>query len=233
MENPTLLPQVVFQWGPLVVNQSVVLTWILMAFLAMTSWLLTRNLRLKPGMLQTVLEGVLSAMEEGVRSVLPNHAPLVFPFLATLWIFILSANLVGLFPGLDSPTARLDVTASLAVLVFLSVHWFGIRADGIKSYLAHYIRPNPLLLPFHIISEFSRTLALAVRLFGNIMSLELAAFLVLLVAGFLVPVPILMLHIVEAVIQAYLFGMLALIYIAGGIQTQELRIKKMKGKSHE
>ena len=107
--------------------------------------------------------------------------------------------------------------------MFLSVHWFGIRSEGLKAYLGHYLRPTPLLLPFHIISEITRTVALAVRLFGNIMSLEMAALLILMVAGFLAPVPILMLHIVEALVQAYIFGMLALIYVAGSIQSQQLR----------
>ena len=106
------------------------------------------------------------------------------------------------------------------------MHWFGIRSEGIKIYLKHYVRPSPFLLPFHLISEVSRTLALAIRLFGNIVSLELTALIVLMVAGFLAPIPILMLHIVEAVIQAYIFGMLALIYIAGGIQSQVLRREK-------
>jgi F-type H+-transporting ATPase subunit a len=117
----------------------------------------------------------------------------------------------------------------LALLVFLSVHWFGVRIEGIGSYLRHYLKPSPLLLPFHVISEISRTLTLAVRLFGNIMSLEMAALLVLLVAGFLAPIPLLMLHIVEALIQAYIFGMLTLIYIAGAIQTQESRQEDKKG----
>ena len=161
----------------------------------------------------------------------PGKCELVFPFIATLWIFILLANLTGIIPGLHSPTSDLSVTSSLAVLVFLSVHWFGIRAEGLKAYLKHYVTPSPILLPFHLISEVSRTLALAVRLFGNVMSLEIGYALILLVAGFLVPVPLLMLHLVEAVIQAYLFGMLALIYIAGGIQAQELRREKERGAS--
>jgi F-type H+-transporting ATPase subunit a len=105
------------------------------------------------------------------------------------------------------------------VLVFLSVHWFGIRSMGLRDYLRHYLSPTPILLPFHIISEITRTLALAVRLFGNMMSLELVALLLLWVGGLLVPIPILMLHIVEALVQAYIFGMLALIYIASAIQT--------------
>jgi F-type H+-transporting ATPase subunit a len=111
----------------------------------------------------------------------------------------------------------------MALLVFLSTHWFGIRIQGLKNYLRHYLTPSPILLPFHLVSEITRTIALAVRLFGNIMSLEMAALLILLVAGFLAPVPILMLHVIEALVQAYIFGMLALIYVAGGIQSQQFR----------
>jgi F-type H+-transporting ATPase subunit a len=172
---------------------------------------------------------VIAAIDDAIRAVLPTHVHLVFPFVATLWIFIVTANLIGLVPGLHAPTGELSVTASLALLVFLSVHWFGVRIEGIGSYLRHYLKPSPLLLPFHVISEISRTLTLAVRLFGNIMSLEMAALLVLLVAGFLAPIPLLMLHIVEALIQAYIFGMLTLIYIAGAIQTQESRQEDKKG----
>ena len=147
----------------------------------------------------------------------------LLPFIATLWLFIIVANLSGLIPGVYAPTGNLSTTAALAVLVFLAVHWFGIRAEGLRAYLRHYLAPMPLMLPFHLMSELTRTLALAIRLFGNIMSLEMAALLVLLVAGFLVPIPLLMLHIIEALIQAYIFGMLALIYIAGAIHSQHSR----------
>ena len=211
------------------VSSSVITSWGLMACLALVSWLSARKLRQSPANYQVVLEGVVSAMEDAIESVLPGRCDLVFPFVATLWIFILFANVTGIIPGLHSPTSDLSVTSSLAVLVFLSVHWFGIKAEGLRAYLKHYVSPSPILLPFHLISEVSRTLALAVRLFGNVMSLEIGYALVLLVAGFLVPIPLLMLHLVEAVIQAYLFGMLALIYIAGGIQAQELRREKERG----
>ena len=107
---------------------------------------------------------------------------------------------------------------ALALLVFVSTHWFGIRSQGVRNYLKHYLQPSPVLLPFHLVGEITRIVALAVRLFGNMMSL-----LILLVAGFLVPVPILALHIIEALVQAYIFGMLALIYVAGGIQSQQLK----------
>ena len=159
-------------------------------------------------------------IESAIATVLPERSPLLLPFVGTLWLFVAVANLIGLIPGLHAPTGDLSTTAALAIVVFLSVHWYGIRSAGLRAYLRHYLSPSPVLLPFHLLGEFSRTLALAVRLFGNIMSLEMAALLVLLVAGLLVPVPVLMLHVIEALVQAYIFGMLALIYIAGGMQSQ-------------
>lgn len=217
MEAPT----VVFYLGPLAITSIVVTTWGIMLILGFFCWFATRRLALSPGPLQTMLEGVVSAMEESIEALLPGRSRQLLPFIATLWIYIVIANLVGLIPQLHSPTANLSVTAGLALLVFLSVHWFGIRSAGMRGYLRHYLRPTPLLLPFHLISEITRTIALAVRLFGNMMSLELVALLVLLVAGLLVPVPLLMLHIVEALVQAYIFGMLALIFIAGAIQSRQ------------
>lgn len=226
MEGPGLLNGVLARLGPLEINGSVVTTWMVMLALALAAWLLTRKMQPVPTRTQLLLEGAITAMEDAIAAVLPRQVHRVYPFVATLWVFILAANLTGLVPGLHSPTADLSVTSSLALLVFGSVHWFGIRAEGLKNYLRHYVQPNPIMLPFHLVSEVSRTVALAVRLFGNMMSLELAAFLVVWIAGLLVPIPLLLLHIIEAIIQAYLFGMLALIYIAGGIQSQEVRKKK-------
>lgn len=214
-----------FNLGPLAITGVVMTTWVLTLLLGVGAWLATRRLRLDPSPLQTALEGIVGAMDEAVREVLPNHSEQVLPFVGSLWLYLVVANLVGLIPGFDSPTGNLSATSALAVLVFLSVHWFGIRSQGLAGYLRHYLAPNPILLPFHIISELSRTVALAVRLFGNIMSLEIAVLLVLLVAGFLAPIPLLMLHIVEALVQAYIFGMLALIYVAGGIQSHQLKVQ--------
>ena len=212
---------ILFRIGPFAITSIVVTTWGIMLLLGMFCWLATRRLALDPGPLQTMLEGVVSAIEESIRAVLPERAQLVLPFIGTLWIYIVISNLTGLIPHLHSPTGNLSVTAGLALLVFLSVHWFGVRSEGLRRYLAHYLSPTPILLPFHLISEVTRTVALAVRLFGNIMSLEMAALLILLVAGLLIPVPILMLHIVEGLVQAYIFGMLALIYVAGAMQSQK------------
>ena len=213
---------IVLQWGFLRITSTVITTWSILLLLGLGCWLATRRLSVEsPGLVQTALEGVVQAIEAAIEGVLPGRSGLLLPFVGTLWIFVSVANLTGLVPRLHSPTGDLAATAALAFVVFLSVHWFGIRSSSLKSYLHHYLSPSPILLPFHLLGELSRTLALAVRLFGNIMSLEMAALLVLLVAGLLVPVPILMLHIIEALVQAYIFGTLALIYIAGGMQSRE------------
>lgn len=217
---------VLLNLGPLPISETVVTTWAVMLCLLIVCWLSARRLALEPGGWQVVLEGMIGAIQDAIEAVLPECALTVLPFVASLWIFLVFANLIGIVPGLHSPTADLSTTSALALLVFLSVHWFGIRIHGLRQYVRHYVEPNPILLPFHIVSEISRTIALAVRLFGNIFSLEMAALLILLVAGFLVPVPVLLLHIVEALVQAYIFGMLALIYIAGGIESLEMKRTK-------
>ena len=160
MEESTI----VFYIGPLGITSIVITTWGIMLVLGILSWFVTRSLSLKPGPLQTTLEGIISTMETGIAAVLPGQARQLLPFIATLWIYIVIANLTGLIPQLHSPTGNLSVTAGLAILVFLSVHWFGIRQSGMR-YFKHYLSPTPLLLPFHLISEVTRTIALAVRLF--------------------------------------------------------------------
>lgn len=221
-----------FRVGPLEITGTVVTTWILMGALAVAARLVTRRLELEPGKVQTAVEGVVAVIAEAVEQVAGDDGRRIMPFIATLWIFLVVANLTGLVPGASSPTRDLAATAALAVLVFLSTHWYGVRIEGAKSYLRHYLEPSPLLLPFNLLGEITRTVALAVRLFGNIMSLEMAALLILLVAGFLAPIPILMLHVVEALVQAYIFGMLALIYVAGGIQSQRRKAagEKQRGE---
>ncbi len=216
--------------GPLMITNTVVTTWVIMGVLWILCWLVSRRLCTDPGPMQTAVEGIVSSIEDAVTAVAPQHAQRIMPFIGSLWIFLVIANLSGLIPGVHSPTRDLSATTALAIVVFLSTHWFGIRIQGLKNYLRHYLAPSPILLPFHLISEITRTVALAVRLFGNMMSLEMAALLILLVAGFLAPIPILMLHIIEALVQAYIFGMLALIYVAGGIQSQQLR--QQQGASH-
>lgn len=211
--------------GPLALREPLLLAVAVSALLVgLALWLGRRLAReAQPNRLQGWLEAAYSLMREAVAEVVaPGDVDRVLPFVGTLWLFLLIANLIGLVPGLSSPTRDLSITAALALVVMVSVHVYGIRAAGLRRYLAHYLQPSPILLPFHLISELTRTLALAIRLFGNMMSLEMAAMLVLLVAGLLVPIPLLVLHVVEALVQAYIFGMLALIYIASALEIQSL-----------
>lgn len=218
-------------FGPFHVSTSLVASIGLTVIVSGGGFLVARHMRRSPSTMQTMIEAIVTALEQAVAEVAGRHTERIMPFIGSLWIFLICANLLGLVPGLESPTRDLSVTAALSIMVFLSVHWFGIRTQGLRRYLGHYLTPSPILLPFHLISEVTRTVALAVRLFGNMMSLEMAALLILMVAGFLVPIPILMLHIVEALVQAYIFGMLALIYVAGGIQSQEER-QTERGEQH-
>lgn len=221
---------VLFSIGPLAITATVVTSWAIVALVWLLCVLLTRRLEVEPGPVQSALEGIVTVQEQAIAQVAPRQARQLLPFIGGLWVYLVIANLAGVVPGLSSPTADLSATLALAFLVFLSTHWFGIRDQGLRGYLRHYLSPSPILLPFHLVSEVTRTLALAIRLFGNMMSLEMAALLILLVAGFLVPVPILALHVIEALVQAYIFGMLALIYVGGGLQSQQ---RKTQDKQEE
>jgi len=225
MNQGDLQIEILFHIGPFAITSTVVTTWVIMGLLWIVSVSVTRRLRLDAGPVQVAIEGVVATIESAIAGVAPDYARRILPLIGTLWIYLVVANLAGLIPGAHSPTRDLSATAALAIVVFLSTHFYGIVISGPRNYFRHYLSPIPLLLPFHLISEVTRTVALAVRLFGNMMSLEMAALLILLVAGFLAPVPILLLHVVEALVQAYIFGMLALIYVAGGIQSQQQRLK--------
>ncbi|HTQ35450.1 MAG TPA: F0F1 ATP synthase subunit A [Steroidobacteraceae bacterium] len=233
MNQDDLQAAVLWQFGPLQISATILTTWCITALLAAGCWLLTRRLREQPGTLQTMVEGVVGAIEQAIGDAVPGATALLLPFIGTLWIFLVAANLSGLIPGVHAPTRDLSTTAALALVVFFSTHWFGIRDQGVKGYLRHYLEPTPLMLPMTLISEITRTIALAVRLFGNMMSLEMTALLVLVVAGFLAPIPILMLHIIEALVQAWIFGMLAMLYIAGGIRARRQdNTNQTEGVSH-
>jgi len=195
-----------------------------LALVSLALWIRWRTARVPQGT-PPLAEAIFVLMRDAVADVVPqDQVARVLPFVGTLWLFVLVSNLRGLVPGLSSPTGDLSVTSALAAAVFVAVHVYGVRACGWKAYLRHYLSPNPILLPFHVVSEITRTIALAIRLFGNMMSLEMAALLLLLVAGLLVPVPLLLLHVVEALVQAYIFGMLALIYIGSALEVSQDRL---------
>ena len=219
MRTSSVFPETVFSIGPVHISDTVLTTWFVMAIITIICYFSTRKLSIKPSTYQEVLEAVFETIEKTIKDVLPIDPWLVVPVLGTIWIIIGFSNLTGLIPGLKTPTADINTTFAFAVISYSMAHVFGIATQGLKSYLLHYKEPSWILLPFHLIAEFTRTLALAVRLFGNMLSGEMIAVILLGVMGLIVPVPFDLLHIVIGLIQAYIFGVLTLVFIAGGLRT--------------
>lgn len=220
MESP-FGPQVLFRLGPVPISQAVVTTWGVMAFLTLLSWLALRRARPDGGPVQTVLEIVVEAIESQIRAILQRDPGGYLPLLGTLFLFLVSANLAPVLPGVRAPTSRIETPAALGMIVFLSIHWFGLRAQGLAGYLGHFLKPNPLLLPLTLLSEVTRILSLMVRLFGNMMSHELILAILVYLAGFILPVPFMLLGILIGVIQAYIFTILATVYIGAAVGAVE------------
>jgi F-type H+-transporting ATPase subunit a len=217
MKRFTISPETIFSVGPVHITDTVVTTWIVIAVISVISFLATRRLTLRPSVFQEVLEAVFEAVERTVKDVLPVEPWAAVPVLGTIWILIGFSNLIGLLPGLRTPTADLNTTFAFAFISYSMTHVFGIKTRGIRGYLSHYKEPTWLLLPIHLMAEVTRTVALAIRLFGNMLSGEMIAAILLGIAGFLAPIPFDLLHIVIGLIQAYIFGVLTLVFIATGI----------------
>jgi F-type H+-transporting ATPase subunit a len=223
MEASGLSPPTWFQLGPIVVTRTVLDSAIASALLIAFAVLARLGLDRKRSGWPVLAELVVEHFEDLMRDMFGDDPRPYTPLIVTLALFIGTANLLGLVPGLRSPTADFSATAALAVVVFLAVPFYGIRARGVRGYLRHYLEPSPILLPLEIITEFSRTLALAVRLFGNIMSEELVIAVLLSLAGLLVPVPIMMLAVLTSVVQAYIFAVLTVVYLSAAVRAQHPR----------
>ena len=217
MEANPLAPDILFSLGPVPIGRAVVTTWVIMAVLTAVSWLGMRHREVKAGALQAVLEIVVEAIEKQVREIIRRDPWPYLPLLGTLFIFLVAANLSAVIPGLKPPTGHIETPAALAGIVFLSVHFFGTRALGPGDYLRRYIRPNPLLLPLNLLAEITRTFSLMVRLFGNIMSHEFVLAIVVFLAGLLLPIPFMLLGIMIGLIQAYIFTVLAAVFVGAAV----------------
>ena len=207
---------VYWEWRFVTLNATLVFSWAVMALLALGSWLITRNLETGPRVprWQNVLEIIVDTIQRQIAEASGGRPDRYLPFVGTLFLFIVVANVLDAVPGFRAPTASLTTTAALATCVFVAVPVFGIAGQGVKDYFRQYVRPTPLMLPFHVIGELSRTLALAVRLFGNITSGSLIVAIVLSIAPLFFPVVMQALGLLIGVIQAYVFAILALVYIA-------------------
>jgi F-type H+-transporting ATPase subunit a len=196
-------------------------TWFIMAALALFSFLATRRVSILPGRFQNVMEVVVEGIDTFLTDTMGPEGRKFFPLVATLGIYILTSNLLGLIPGFESPTANLNTTVSLAVVVFAMTHIVGIRVHGIK-YVKQFMGPvwwlTPLMMPIEIISHLSRPLSLSVRLFGNIMGEDIVLAVVLLLVPLLVPLPVIVLMIFTSCIQTVVFMLLTMMYIAGAME---------------
>lgn len=207
---------VFWQWGAFSVNATLVFTWAVMALLTIGSWAITRRLTDGPELSwwQNLLEVVVTGVRDQIREVSRRDPGPFLPYIGTLFIFIAACNLLAIVPGYLPPTGSLSTTTALAITVFVAVPVFGIEQEGVGRYLRHYLRPSVFMLPFNIIGELSRTIALAVRLYGNIMSGTVIVAILLGLAPFFFPVVMQLLGLITGLIQAYIFAVLAVVYIA-------------------
>lgn len=213
------------------ITETVVTTWVIILFLALFSFLITRTLRVShPTKTQLFAERIVIAIKNTLENSTAISAWTLVPFIGTLWIFIGLMNLISVVPYFHNPTRDLSTTAALAAITFFSIHYYGIRFSGLRSYLKRYIEPSVFLLPFNLFSDFSRIFAMAIRLFGNMLSWEMIIAILIVLAGFLVPIPMILLSIVGDLLHAYLFGLLTYIFIIGGIQAEQ--IKSLQEKKH-
>ena len=224
-----LSPDQVVYWhyGIFRLNATIVFTWGLMLVLVVGSKLITRKLSvdLQRSRWQNLLEIIVAAIETQIREVGLKHPEKYLGFLGTLFLFIALASLCTVIPGYEPPTASLSTTAALALCVFVAVPLFGIEEQGFGGYLKSYAQPTVIMLPFNIISELSRTLALAVRLFGNMMSGAMIVAILLTITPFIFPIFMTALGLLTGMVQAYIFSILAAVYIAAAIRTREPALK--------
>ena len=212
-------------------NATILMTWATMVLLVVLSWLVTRRLTsgtdISPS--QNLLEVIVDGIRKQVRDICDDDPTPYLPFVGTIFLFIAAANLLSLVPGYVSPTGSLSVTAALAVVVFFAVHLYGISARGWWAYLKSYAQPSVIMLPFNIIGELSRTLALSVRLFGNMMSGAMIVGILLSIAPLFFPIVVQLFGLLTGMIQAYIFAILSMVYIASAVRVH--KEKELKSQS--
>ncbi|MWP39294.1 F0F1 ATP synthase subunit A [Rhodobacter sphaeroides] len=217
IESP-LAERIAFTLGPLAVSETVVVTWGVMAVLALGSWAVTRRLALVPGRGQAALELVVTALDAQILSTLAGDPGRVRALIGTLLLFVLTCNWSSLIPGVEPPTAHLETDAALALIVFLTAIGFGIRAQGLWGWLRAFARPTWAMIPLNLVEQITRSVSLMLRLFGNVMSGVFVMGIVLSLAGLLVPIPLMALDLLTGAVQAYIFAILALVFIASAVE---------------
>lgn len=221
MKSP-LISEVLFHLGPLPIATQVVVTWGLMVALTLVATFGTRRLSVEaPGRLQILLEAYVTLIQAQIRDTMRCNPAQPLPLMATLFLFIATANLSSLIPGVEPPTASLETDAALALLVFAAVIVFGVRAHGLGGYLRSFARPSWVMIPLNLLEQLTRTFSMMVRLFGNVMSGVFVIAVVLSLAGLLVPIPFMALDVLTGLIQAYIFTVLAMVFVGGAIHEDD------------
>jgi F-type H+-transporting ATPase subunit a len=223
----------IWKWGPITVNETLRFTWLVMWLLVLVACLATRKLSIEPPLSrwQNFLEIVVSYMRDQVREITSQAPDRYLPFLGTLFLFIAVSNVLSIIPGYIPPTGSLYTTSALAICVFFAVPIYGITQQGLISYLKRYVQPSVFVLPFNIIGELSRTLALAIRLFGNIMSGTLVVGVLVSIAPLFFPIIMQGFGLLVGVIQAYIFFVLATVYIGSAARAEEEKEKPDQAKN--
>lgn len=212
-----------WQHGLFKLNATIAYTWGLMLLLAVGSKLVTRKLSsdLKRSRWQNLLEIIVTGIDKQIEEVGMSQPEKYLGFLGTLFLFVAIASLFTIVPGYEPPTGSLSTTTALAICVFVAVPFFGIEESGVGEYLSAYLKPTFIMLPFNIISELSRTLALAVRLFGNMMSGTMILAILLTITPFIFPIAMSALGLLTGMVQAYIFSILAAVYIAAATRVRK------------
>ncbi len=216
IESPLSI-KTAFTLGPVPVTVPVIVTWALMAALTLSSFIVTRRLKIRPNRGQAVLELIVAAIEGQIRDTMGVAPRPYLSLVGTLFLFILAANWSSLIPGIEPPTGRIETDAALALIVFFAVIWYGIRARGLAGYLKTFAEPSFIMIPLNIVETFTRTFSLIVRLFGNVMSGAFIIGIILSLAGLIVPVPFMGIEMLIGAIQAYIFTVLAMVFIGSAI----------------
>lgn len=220
MDTP-LTAATAFTLGPVAITWPVVTTWGIVAGLSLAAILIRRSLSLTPGKAQAVAEIGVAALDDQIRANIPGDPARFRALIGTLAVFVLVANWSSLIPGVEPPTAHLETDAALALIVFLTSIGSGIRRLGLRGYLANFARPGWFMVPLNLVEQITRHFSLMVRLFGNVMSGVFVVGIVLGLAGLLVPVPLMALDLLTGAVQAYIFAMLALVFIASAMGDSE------------
>ena len=206
-----------FHIGPIGISAPVVATWVIMALLACGSAWITRRLSLTPSKMQTVLELVVSTIDDQIRDTMQAEPERYRALVGTLFLFILVSNWTSLLPGVEPPTAHVETDAALALIVFCATIYYGIRTRGLGRYLATFAEPMWIMIPLNVVEQITRTFSLVVRLFGNVMSGVFVVGIVLSLAGLLVPIPLMALDLLTGAVQAYIFSVLAMVFIGAAL----------------